>query len=252
MNRPTLIALATGWGPKHGGINSLNYDFLRGFGGAFGKHVQIFCVVPAAKPEDFKEAQDSLVTLIPFEKPPTGEKLEQSHAAEIINLLDAENIDYNQAVWLGHDLFTGAAAIAGAQKTNSRSAVIHHMSYVAYESYKSGSAAKAQAKTKEQKTIFQAANVRLAVGPLLRDALDDWFGPGSTQMLIPGLPNIDPKPLPNKLTAVLFGRLNPETDRIKQTKLGVAAIAQAYKHAVNDSGAPAMLRDNRPRSNYSV
>ncbi|WP_340124190.1 tetratricopeptide repeat protein [Methylobacter svalbardensis] len=247
MNRPTLIALATGWGPKHGGINSFNYDFLRGFGGAFGKYVHIFCVVPAAEAKDFKEAKDSLVKLIPFEQPPTSEKLEQSHAAEIISLLEAENIDYNQAVWLGHDLFTGAAAVAGAQQTNSRSAVIHHMSYAAYESYKSGSAVKAQAKTKVQKTIFQAANVRLVVGPLLRDALDDWFGSGSTQMLIPGLPNIDPKPISNKLTAVLFGRLNPETDRIKQTKLGVAAIAQAYKQAVNDSGAPAMLRDTRPR-----
>ena len=62
MNRPTLIALATGWGPKHGGINSFNYDFLRGFGGAFGKNVQIFCVVPAAEAKDFKEAQDSLVS----------------------------------------------------------------------------------------------------------------------------------------------------------------------------------------------
>jgi tetratricopeptide (TPR) repeat protein/glycosyltransferase involved in cell wall biosynthesis len=247
MNRTTLIALATGWGPKHGGINSFNYDFLRGFGGAFGKHVQIFCVVPVAETKDYKEAQDSLVQLITFISSPSGEKLEQSHSAEIISLLEGKNIDYNQTVWLGHDLFTGAAAVAGAQKTNSRSAVIHHMSYAAYESYKSGSAAKAQAKTKEQKAIFQAANIRLAVGPLLRDALDDWFGSGSTQMLIPGLPNIDPKPLSNKLTAVLFGRLNPETDRIKQTKLGVAAVAQAYKQAVNDSGAPAMLRDNRPR-----
>jgi len=247
MHKPTLIALATGWGPKHGGINSFNYDFLRGFGGAFGKHVQIFCVVPAAEANDFKEAQYSLVQLITFTNPPSGEKLEQSHAAEVISLLEEENIDYSQTVWLGHDLFTGAAAVAGAQRTSSRSAVIHHMSYAAYESYKSGSVAKAQTKIKEQKAIFKDANIRLAVGPLLRDALDDWFAPDSTQMLIPGLPNIDPNPSSKKLTAVLFGRLNPETDRIKQTKLGVAAIAQAYKQAVNDSGAPAMLRDSRPR-----
>nr|WP_262966393.1 tetratricopeptide repeat protein [Methylobacter psychrophilus] len=209
--------------------------------------MQIFCVVPAAEAKDIKEAQDSLVTLVTFISPPSGEKLEQSHSAEIISLLEAEKIDYNQAVWLGHDLFTGAAAIAGAQKTNSRSAVIHHMSYAAYESYKSGSAAKAQAKTKEQKALFQDANVRLAVGPLLRDALDDWFGAGSTHMLIPGLPNIDPNPSSKKLTAILFGRLNPETDRIKQTKLGVAAIARAYKLALTDPGAPAMLRDDCPR-----
>ncbi|MGZ5054644.1 MAG: glycosyltransferase family 4 protein [Methylobacter sp.] len=246
MNRPTLIALATGWGPKHGGINSFNYDFLRGFGGAFGKHVQIYCVVFAAEAKDLKEAQDSLITLIPFKKPPTGEKLEQSHATEIISLLETENIDYNQAVWLGHDLFTGAAAVEGAQKTSSRSAVIHHMSYSAYESYKSGSAEKAKEKTNEQKAIFQVAVVRLAVGPLLRDALDYLLEPNSTSMLIPGLPDIDVEQPPKQWTAVLFGRLNPETDRIKQAKLGVAAIAQTYKNANQDVGASPLLR-NRPR-----
>jgi glycosyltransferase involved in cell wall biosynthesis len=246
MNKPTLIALATGWGPKHGGINSFNYDFLRGFGGALGKHVQIYCVVSAAEAKDLKEAQDSLITLIPFEKPPMGEKLEQSHAAEIVSLLAAKNIDYNQAVWLGHDLFTGAAAVEGAQKTNSRSAVIHHMSYSAYESYKSGSAEKAKEKTNEQKAIFQDADFRLAVGPLLRDALDYLLEPNSTSMLIPGLPDIDVEQPPKQWTAVLFGRLNPETDRIKQAKLGVAAIAQTYKNANQDVGASPLLR-NRPR-----
>jgi len=65
-------------------------------------------------------------------------------------------------------------------------------------------------------------------------------------MLIPGLPEIEPKEPPNQWTAALFGRLNPETDRVKQTKLGIAGVARAFKDALDDPAAPPALR-SRPR-----
>src|SRR5436190_453171 len=56
-----------------------------------------------------------------------------------------------------------------------------------------------------------------------------------------------PRQPPRRWTMVLFGRLNPETDRVKQGRLGVAAFARAYRDALNQAGSPAALREPRLR-----
>ena len=53
-----------------------------------------------------------------------------------------------------------------------RSALIHHMSYGAYEGFAEDSQS-AFEKTQIQKRLFKQADVLLAVGPLLREALAD-------------------------------------------------------------------------------
>jgi glycosyltransferase involved in cell wall biosynthesis len=246
MKTKTLIALATAWGPHHGGINSFNFDFLKAFGVAFHEYVRVLCVVPKADEKDKADARRSFVELIDLPCPPGGERLEASHAAEIVRHLKATQTDIGSTVWLGHDLFTGGAAVEAAKQTETRSAVIHHMSYAAYESFKSGSGKKAKGKMDQQREIFHQADLRLAVGPLLRDELDDLLHGSEVSMLIPGLPEIEPKELPRRLMAVMFGRLDPDTDRIKQGCLGVAAFAAAYRKALNTPGLLQSLRD-RPR-----
>lgn len=62
----TLIAFATQWGPKHGGINSFNADFLTAFGVAYHHSVRTICVVSSANADEIDSAQNSHVELIPL------------------------------------------------------------------------------------------------------------------------------------------------------------------------------------------
>ena len=243
MSLKTLITLATGWGAQHGGINSFNCDFLKAFCVAFNRSVRVICLVPNAEESEREDAKNSHVELRGLASPLSGEKLEAVHAAEIIRCL--QDVLSPDTLWLGHDLFTGEAAVAAAKQSQSKAAVIHHMSYAAYESFKSGSE-QAKAKQDRQRQLFRSADFRLAVGPLLRDALGDLLGGENIPMLIPGLPEIDSKPLPKRWTALLFGRLDPQSDCIKQSRLGVAALARSYNDALKDDTMPKALRD-RPR-----
>lgn len=244
MTSKILIALATAWGPRHGGINSFNRDFLRAFGVAYRESVRVICLVPIADEAALREAGGDSVDLRTLRNPPAGERLEAAHAAEIVECL--RDVITPETVWLGHDSFTGAAAVEAARQTGTKAAVIHHMSYAAYKGFQSGSSQKAQEKSREQHAIFSNADLRLAVGPLLRDELKDLVDADHVHMLIPGLPEIDLKPPPNRWTVLLFGRLDPESDRIKQGRLGVAAFAATFKDALSQPGLSPVLRD-RPR-----
>ena len=235
----TLIAFATHWGTKHGGINSFNTDFLTAFGSAYSASAQVVCVVASDAPGDSERAAKAGVTLVPLPFAPKDAVLEAGHAEVAIDALRKRNISFDPAstVWLGHDRITGKAAIASAKKEGGRSAVIHHMSYAAYESYAENSAV-AHAKEREQREIFQQCDLALAVGPLLRDALHDLLGGARpVAMLVPGLAEIPVRESPRIFTAFLSGRLSDDAARIKQGHLGIAAFAKAHREACN-SGMP--------------
>jgi glycosyltransferase involved in cell wall biosynthesis len=242
----TLIAFATQWGSKHGGINSFNADFLVNFGAAYHHGAQIVCVVPQHTPEALDEAARANVRLLALPYVPDSKYLESSLSETIVDLLRKSDITFDpeQTIWLGHDLITGDAAIGAARAAGGRSAVIHHMSYSDYESYAAGSDS-AQRKTKKQTTILEQADVVLAIGPLLRNAASDRLGAvdaaKSVHMLVPGLPEIDSKDAPKTFVAFLSGRLTADAARIKQGHLGVAAFAEAEKKARKE-GVPEALK----------
>lgn len=244
MPGKTLIALATAWGPKHGGINSFNRDLLRAFGIAFHESVRVICVVPHSDEAAQEEASSASVELREMAILAQVERFEAVHAAEIVAGLG--DVITPETVWLGHDSFTGAAAVEAARKTNTHAAVIHHMSYGSYKGFQSGSSQQAEKKIGEQRAIFSDARYRLAVGPLLRDELKDLLDAQDIRMLIPGLPEIKPKNSPSRWTVLQFGRLDPDNDRIKQGRLGIAAFASAYRDATVQPGLSPALRD-RPR-----
>ncbi|QOX78101.1 tetratricopeptide repeat protein [Trichlorobacter lovleyi] len=235
----TLISFATQWGSKYGGINSFNTDFLSALGVAYHLGIQVVCVVTSATSEEIEQARNAYVTLIPLPYSPTDKLLSATHAQTALNELKRRDIvfDPTRTVWLGHDRITGAAAIAAAQQAGGRAVLMHHMSYDHYESYAENSAT-AKDKVEEQKALFRQADIAMAIGPVLRDALSDILGAvKSAHMLVPGLADISLREAPKTFTAFLSGRLNDETARIKQGHLGVAAFAQAHRK-VCDDGMP--------------
>ncbi len=239
MNVHTLISFATQWGSKYGGINCFNTDFLHHFGIAYNLGAQLICVVTSATPEEIEEARNAYVNLIPLPYSPADKLFSEAHAQVTVDELKRREITFepDSTVWLGHDRITGAAAIAAAKLAGGRSALIHHMSYDHYESYAEDSAT-AKTKFEEQKALFRQADLVLAIGPLLRDALTDMLGSSKpVHMLVPGLAEIPRRDAPKTFTAFLSGRLSDDAARIKQGHLSIAAFAQAHREAC-DHGMP--------------
>jgi hypothetical protein len=239
----TLVTFATHWGSKHGGLNSFNADFLAAFGFAYYRSAQIVCIVASDIPGAREEAAKAHTQLEPLPYTPEAKSFGPEHGQAGVDYLNRLNISFDpdKTVWLGHDRITGEAAIAAAKITGGRSAVIHHMSYDHYESYAEGSES-AHRKTQAQTTLFNEADIVLAVGPLLRDAVKDRLSrPKPVHMLIPGLAEIDAQEAPNTFVAFLSGRLSDDAARIKQGHLGIAAFAKAQLDA-RESGMPDALR----------
>jgi len=240
----TLIAFATQWGSRHGGINSFNADFLTNFGAAYHQGVEIICVVTDHTPEAADEAAKAHVRLVALPDIPKERSFDSSIGELSVDILRKAGIAFqpNETVWLGHDLITGDAAIGAARVAGGRSAVIHHMSYSDYESYAEDSDS-ALKKTEKQTVILKKADLVLAIGPLLRDAASDRIGASKpVHMLVPGLAEIDPREAPKTFVAFLSGRLTPDAARIKQGHLGIAAFAAAESKAHVEGDPEALKR----------
>lgn len=232
----SVISYASEWGYSHGGINSFNTDLLCALGFAYPRGVQIVCVVSSATQKQIREASNANVTLVPLSKTTQNKQFSKEEAQDGIEQLGHHSVvfDPDQTIWLGHDLISGQAAIESARIAKGKSALIHHMSYDHYESYAENSSL-ADQKKRHQKELFDKADLALAVGPLLRDALSDLLGSSKpVYMIVPGLAEIETTPAPNTFTAFLSGRLSADTARIKQGHLGVASFATAHSHAINN------------------
>ncbi|WP_218017395.1 glycosyltransferase, partial [Hydrogenophaga taeniospiralis] len=234
------MAFATSWGPKFGGINAFNTDLLQAIAAAHWQWLRVICFVAACDEVDIQtaRAQDQ-VTLINLGLS-TG-AMGPEHAPLVASKLDA--LDFSNTVWLGHDRITGAIANAMAAEHGGRSALIHHMSYDHYESFAENSQT-AAGKQHLQKTLFEAATVRMAVGPLLRDALADMLDVLNSEipMLVPGLAEIEVKKHHRKFIAFISGRLDAGARKIKQAQLGVAGFAHAVRQCDCTVGLPDSLK----------
>jgi glycosyltransferase involved in cell wall biosynthesis len=106
-----------------------------------------------------------------------------------------------------------------------------HMNYADYVSYKRGVGAEATRKEGRQRSLFKRADKRFAVGPLLRNAMRDMVDGHEVTMLVPGFADIESRPATHELTLITFGRMDRESDRIKQGGLAVAGFATAVRSA---------------------
>ncbi len=237
----SLITFASAWGSKFGGINSFNTDFLKAFGVAFHHSVEITCFVDSASNTDIEDARNAFITLLEMDEtagPANKVKLATASLTEKHISFDPEN-----TVWLGHDRITGSIAIEAAKQYGGRSALIHHMSYDAYESFAENSQT-AYSKAQVQIQLFNKANLVLAIGPLLRDAAKDIVGNfKKVHMVIPGLAEeIVLRNSPKTFSAFMCGRLSPDATRIKQGHLGIAAFAHAHKLACENEMPESLFR----------
>ena len=231
----SLIAFATQWGSKFGGINAFNTDFLSAFGIAYPTQLQVICIVSTATAAEIANAKNSNVTLVTLPYPPSDKLFTEQQASAAIDELNKQGISLGpeSTIWLGHDRISGRAALQAANQFGGRSALIHHMSYEAYEAYAESSHS-AHSKSAAQRTLFEQANLRLAVGPSLHSALCDLIDVKYEQIhqIIPGLAEIDPRNnTPQKFSAFISGRLSDDAAPIKQAHLGIAAFCNAIKQA---------------------
>jgi len=237
-----LVAFATQWGTRFGGINSFNIDLVKAIASTFRGQVITVCVVLEADAEQIESANNDGIVLLALNDA-RQEKFAADLVPAVLRALELASIslDPEKTVCLGHDRFTGAIALAAAKKIGAKSALIHHMSYERYESFEENTAS-ARAKENEQKRLFADADVVLAVGPLLRDALKDLLGKADVAMLVPGLPDIQPRDAPRNFRAFLSGRLSA---KIKQASLGLAAFGNAVDQCTKNSGLPSGLHLNQ-------
>ncbi|MBO0496882.1 tetratricopeptide repeat protein [Pseudomonas sp. Marseille-Q1929] len=243
----TLIAFATRWGTKFGGINSFNMDLIGAFAAACYEQATTICVVLSADEYDRESALNEQVYLVSLDR---SDQKEFSSDLESVAWHKIQGLELNfncdGAVWLGHDRITGAIAVAAAKKRGGRSALIHHMSYSRYESFAENSKT-AKAKENEQSQLFECADLAMAVGPLLSDSLSDMRSDQNIFTLIPGLPDILVKGVPKVFKGFLSGRLSEDASRIKQAYLGVASFADSIRQSDENPGLPSFLRgENEP------
>ncbi len=251
--RPTLIALATAWGPRFGGINAFNTELLKSLGIYQGRGFEVACVLPRVSAEEAKDAQDSCsLTLLGLNRPDDEfDPATLNHDLE--QILAARG--WQHPIWLGHDDKTGPLALQLRDALGGRAALVHHMAHGAYQGFKKGSSVSAGEKAEHQRQWFRQADVCLAVGPRLARELEDLLlneaKPSAVHTLIPGLSDpveygVHPAPrMPSSFTGFVSGRL--DDDRIKQGRLALRAFAQAVAEARDDGGPPALVRSPRMR-----
>jgi hypothetical protein len=210
---PNILLLATAWGPKHGGINAFNMDFAAGLAAYLKPSGSVFCAVLDASREDCEHAHTLGVTLVPIGRDIETPSYDEAWAHTVRERVPPKiSIDW----WVGHDVTSAAAALKGPLVADGgRSAVIMHMNYADYMSYKHEIGAKAVTKERLQRNLFKGVDKHFAVGPLLRDAMRDMVD-GEVTMLVPGFASIESRPTTYELILITFGRLDRESDRIKQ------------------------------------
>lgn len=159
--RQTVLVIATEWESRHGGLSTFNRELCKTIA-ALGHRV--FCLIPAASPEEIRSAAENEVTLVVASDPALSEEVRLSTHRELPN-------NHVPDIIIGHGRITGPAAKALA-KYHSRSRRIHfiHVAPGAIEWFKDHSTqATDRADDREQLEIALAKSASLvaAVGPLL-------------------------------------------------------------------------------------
>ena len=163
---PNIMLLATAWGPKHGGINAFNMDFAHGLVAYLQGAGNVFCAVLNPSREDREDAAQQGVKLIAIDKPQDSSHYDNTWAYEVWKKFRQDYPDPKIDWWVGHDVISGAAALEGPLASGyGHTAVIMHMSYIDYASYKHGSGLHAVEKDAQQRKIFTQAHKHFAVGP---------------------------------------------------------------------------------------
>ena len=241
--KKTVVAFATAWGPRHGGINALNASFLEALAEvALG--ADVLCVVPRATPEQLSDALSRGVELVIPSEANSGILSAETLASVHRRLRERPGYP-DSFFWVGHDLITGQSATTLKECAGGGSAiVIVHSSYDDYAAVKHLDAHQATEKHRRQKKLFEVADILFAIGPLIEARLRDQLPTRPVNMLVPGLSIVNPARATSRLSAIAFGRLDLENDRIKQGRLAAVAFGRAIAHVKRTPGLGDSIFDN--------
>lgn len=204
-----LVIFADAWGPKFGGINAFNYDFIK----AVGKlnRYEIICICVDATKTNVTEAKEFNIDLISITK-------------EDFNKFNFDFSNYsfeNQTYWIGHDCVTGPHAISCQKQYNIGEIVLfNHMDYEETAPMKD-ELPKVYEKIKKQNEVFKEADYIFSIGPKLFDSMQDKIIANSYKaklfVLLPGMvENILQREISNKFSILGSGRIEKDNDRLKQ------------------------------------
>lgn len=222
----TLVVVADGWGASFGGINAFNLDFCLALGRLLKGSARVVCLTTPVDDDTRAGAADQGVEIHSLERFDASDPAGTAQAG--LDVLRRAGADRPELI-IGHDVKTGPAALALARAVggSARAAVIHHMSYGSYYGLK-GDGRATREKEDEQRDLLRAADVVLAVGPVLRDSAERLCQTRTpVTMLVPGLPDIQPiVHRAGQFRAIAFGRMGKEDDEIKQGRLAAAGYGR--------------------------
>ncbi len=222
-----IAIVASAWGPRFGGINAFNADLCRAVAAA-RPDLEVYCVTGGAQDSEVQEALSHGVQLVNLH--------ERNFLAPDPRVLGEELADWSRTLvglawWIGHDVITGPAVVDAARRTGVRVAIVQHTDYASYGALKgTPGIAVVDRDWAESKTLAKA-DVLFGVGPKLASAALDRIRFENTDVqvtqIVPGLPDIaTARTPPNTFRAVTYGRLDEQSDRIKQSRLAVRSFGE--------------------------
>lgn len=238
------VLIATRWGSSLGGINVFNTGLASAIAEVLHTQGKCVCFLEQEAKIDLdvpgnialRKFNPNDSDVVEFIKKTLIEEFAARHAAEIIIL--------------GHDVKTGrlaincSAALKADGLTEVRSVTISHMDYVQYAGIKGHSSEEVTDRFNEQRDVVADADVAFAVGPLLQKSFQVARTQSKTrntrvQMLVPGTPTLEPTGFDEsgQLRVFISGRLGGEDDVIKNGRLAVLSLADAYAHGLADASA---------------
>jgi predicted ATPase/glycosyltransferase involved in cell wall biosynthesis len=227
-----IAFVASAWGPRFGGINAFNADLCRAVATA-RPDVNVYCVTGGARDSEINQALTAGVQLVNVDR----NNLDRSQSQLIARALaDWARTVQDLQWWIGHDVITGPAAVEVARLTGARVAVIQHTDYASYGALKGTPGTEIAERDQAEARTLAEADVLFGVGPKLAAAALDRLRLTTSNIqvteIVPGLPDITPaRTPPSTFRAVTYGRLDEQSDRIKQARLAVRSFGELIRGA---------------------
>lgn len=227
-----IVLIASEWGAASGGINAFNFGLARGLSAI--QTGSVCCAVTSWSKAQKQDAANVGVRLVRVHGNSDGHPLPTCGKEIVRALADDEGADVVH-LWVGHDLISGEAAVTAAREHGGTAALIHHSDYLSYVNIGGGKGPDATEKRLRQMRLFTAPGaVLFGVGPEL-SANAKVIGKAQASMLLPGFPDASGNFGPDdRLHAIIAGRFEAKTEKLKRPRLAVEAFAEAIRHADGD------------------
>ena len=227
--QPCVLAVATEWDSKHGGLSTFNRELC---GAMASTGARVVCYVPQATSGEIDRAKGVQVALV--EAP----KLPGVQGVELLYQRPPLPPNFVPDIIIGHDSITGAVSVALARDhyASSKRVLFIHTSPEEIEWHKeprkdSTSATRAAKRKQEQIDLANGCDLVVAVGPHLKSEFGtDLHGAGITASFVeltPGLPERPftvPADLPTSIRCLILGRV--EDYQLKGLDLAAKAFGR--------------------------